>query len=47
MYFTDEIALYIEENNLDLKHLTLILPSERAKKYIARSLFNRAQKPLF
>lgn len=46
MYFTDEIALYIEENNLDLKHLTLILPSERAKKYIARSLFNRAQKPL-
>lgn len=46
MYFTDEIALYIEENNLDLKHLTLILPSERAKKYIARSLFNRAKKPL-
>ncbi|MBP6089616.1 MAG: PD-(D/E)XK nuclease family protein [Crocinitomicaceae bacterium] len=46
MYFTDEIALYIEENNLDLKHLTLVLPSERAKKYIARSLYNRAQQPL-
>jgi len=46
MKFTDQIADYIFENELDLKHLTIILPSERAKKYIAASLFRKYKKPL-
>lgn len=43
--FTDQIAAYILEKELDLKHLTIILPSERAKKYIAASLFRLHNKP--
>jgi ATP-dependent helicase/nuclease subunit B len=46
MRFTDQIAEYIHENNMDLKHLTIILPSERAKKYLVASLFRCYQKPL-
>jgi len=46
MKFTDQIATYIKENNLDIKHLTIVLPSERAKKYISASLFRVFQKPM-
>jgi len=46
MHFTDQIASYIKENELDIRHLTIVLPSERAKKYIATSLFKEFQKPL-
>lgn len=46
MNFTDQIADYIYENKLDLKHLTIVLPSERAKKYIAASLYRKFQKPI-
>ena len=46
MTFTDQIAEYIHEQNLDLKHLTIVLPSERAKKYIAASLFKTYKKPI-
>ena len=46
MHFTDQIATYIKENNLDVKHLTIVLPSERAKKYISASLFKAYQKPM-
>ena len=46
MKFTDQIAAYIKENELDLQHLTIVLPSERAKKYIAKSLFDAFQKPI-
>ena len=46
MHFTDQIATYIKENNLDLKHLTIVLPSERAKKYISASLLKSYQKPM-
>ncbi len=46
MTFTEQIAEYIHEKNLDLKHLTIVLPSERAKKYIAASLFKTYQKPI-
>ena len=46
MKFTDQIAQYIKENELNLSHLTIVLPSERAKKYIAASLFKAYQKPL-
>jgi ATP-dependent helicase/nuclease subunit B len=46
MNFTDRIADYIVEQQLDLKHLTIVLPSERAKKYIAASLFRKFQRPI-
>ena len=46
MKFTDQIALYIKENKLNLRNLTIVLPSERAKKYIASSLFTLEGKPL-
>lgn len=46
MSFTDQIADYIFEQELDLKHLTIVLPSERAKKYIAASLYRKYQKPI-
>jgi len=46
MKFTDQIANYIKENDLNLSHLTIVLPSERAKKYIASSLFKAYGKAL-
>ena len=46
MYFTDRIAHYIKEKELDLKNLTIIIPSERAKKYVAASLYRCFQKPI-
>jgi hypothetical protein len=46
MKFTDQIAEYIKENELNLSHLTIVLPSERAKKYIASSLFKTNGKAL-
>lgn len=46
MKFTDQIASYILENNIDVEHLTIVLPSERAKKYIASSLFDLNGKPM-
>ncbi len=46
MYFTDKIAAYIQENQLDPKHLTIVLPSERAIKYISASLFRANGKPM-
>ena len=46
MKFTDRIADYIVEEQLDLQHLTIVLPSERAKKYIAASLFRKFQRPI-
>ena len=46
MNFTDRIADYIVEQQLDLKHVTIVLPSERAKKYIAASLFRKFQRPI-
>jgi len=47
MTFTDKIADYLFENKIDFSHLTIVLPSERAKKYISTSIFNRYQKPIF
>jgi ATP-dependent helicase/nuclease subunit B len=46
MHFTDRIVQYIEEQQLDLRHLTIILPSERAIKYISASFFKQKGKPL-
>jgi len=47
MTFTDKIADYLFENEVDFSHLTIVLPSERAKKYVSTSIFNRYQKPIF
>jgi RecB family exonuclease len=46
MKFTDKLAQYIVDQQLDLDHLTIILPSERAKKYIAASLYRAFGKPV-
>lgn len=46
MKFTDQIAQYIEEQKLDPRHLTIVLPSERAIKYISSSMFKRNNGPL-
>lgn len=46
-YFIDRIAEYIYEEELSLEHLTIILPSQRAKKYLQRALFNIYEKPIF
>lgn len=45
--FTDNIAQYIQENNLSFNHLTIVLPSERAKKYVSNSILKLAGKPIF
>ena len=47
MKFIDQISRYIKENNFDLRNLTVILPSERATKYLAQSLFTCYGKPIF
>ena len=44
--FVDHIAEYIESNDLSLEHLTIVLASERAKKYISSALYELYQKPL-
>ena len=46
MKFTDKIANYIFENELNVKHLTIVLPSERAIRYISASLFKKNGKPM-
>ncbi|MFT5857962.1 MAG: ATP-dependent helicase/nuclease subunit B [Flavobacteriaceae bacterium] len=46
MRFVDHIASYIKTNELPMEHLTIVLPSERAKKYIASALFKAYGRPL-
>lgn len=46
MKFVDEIAAYIREKDLQMEDLTIVLPSERIKKYLAASLFEAYGKPL-
>ncbi|MBW7867808.1 MAG: PD-(D/E)XK nuclease family protein [Brumimicrobium sp.] len=45
--FIEKIANYIYENDLPLEHLQIILPSQRAKKYLQRALYRRYNKPIF
>ncbi len=47
MRFVDEIAEYIKKNELNLNKLTIVIPSQRAKKYISSALFKTYSKPLF
>lgn len=44
--FVDHIAEYIQENQLDPTHLTLILPSERMRKYVAAAIVTAHGKPI-
>lgn len=46
MKFVDHIADYIHSNELDLEHLTIVLPSERLKKYIGSALFEHYGRPI-
>lgn len=44
--FTQKIAQYIAENQIDYADLTIVLPSERAKKYVAAAIFEVHKKPV-
>ncbi|PKR82183.1 hypothetical protein CW751_02305 [Brumimicrobium salinarum] len=46
-HFIDRIAQHIFEEQLPLEHLTIILPSQRAKKYLQRALFQVYDQPIF
>ncbi|MEX1190404.1 MAG: PD-(D/E)XK nuclease family protein [Brumimicrobium sp.] len=46
-YFIDRIAQHIYEEDLSLENLTIVLPSQRAKKYLQRALFRVYEKPIF
>ena len=46
MKFVDYIVSYLDEQEIDLKHLTIILPSERMKKYLSEALVRNAGKPI-
>lgn len=46
MKFFDKVANYILEEQIELQHLTIVLPSERAKKYLTSALFKVYGKPI-
>lgn len=46
-YFIDRIADHIFSEQIPLEHLTIVLPSQRAKKYLQRALFKAYGKPIF
>lgn len=45
--FVDKIAYYIKDSSIPLEDWVVILPSERAKQYVQKSLFEVYQKPIF
>jgi len=45
--FIDKIAQQIVEKELPLEHLVVVLPSERARKYLQSALFKACRKPIF
>lgn len=47
MKFTDKLAEYIYQHQFNLQQLTIIVPNERAVKFISASLFEKYQKPIF
>ncbi|MBB79292.1 MAG: hypothetical protein CL844_09860 [Crocinitomicaceae bacterium] len=46
MNFISRVANYIFEQDLDLDNLTIVLPSERAKKYLSSALFKVYGRPI-
>lgn len=47
MKFIQRLAIHIKSKNYDLRSLTIILPSERATKYLAEALLKEFGKPIF
>lgn len=47
MFFIDQLAQVIYKEDYDIEHLTIILPSQRAKKYLQQALFKVYKKPIF
>lgn len=47
MKFIDKIANFLYEEQIDFAHLTIVLPSERAKKYLASAIISKYNKPVF
>ncbi len=47
MTFLQQVAGYIHEKELPLQHLTVVLPSERAGKYLSAALFEAYGRPVF
>jgi RecB family exonuclease len=47
MKFLQELASHIKTKNYDLRSLTIILPSERATKYLVEALLAEFGKPIF
>ena len=47
MKFPQQLAVHIKSKNYDLRSLTIILPSERATKYLAEALLAEYGKPIF
>ncbi|MEJ6776372.1 MAG: PD-(D/E)XK nuclease family protein [Crocinitomicaceae bacterium] len=46
MNFIEKVANYILEEKIELQYLTIVLPSERAKKYLTSALFQSYGKPI-
>ena len=47
MKFLQQLAAHIKSKNYDLRSLTIVLPSERATKYLAEALLVEYGKPIF
>ncbi len=47
MKFINQLAAYIKEKDFDLRALTIILPSERATRYLVEALLSVYGKPIF
>lgn len=47
MKFINQLATYIKEKEFDLRALTIVLPSERATKYLVEALLSVYGKPIF
>ena len=47
MKFLQQLAIHIKSKNYDLRSLSIILPSERATKYLAEALLKEYGKPIF
>ena len=45
MTFVKSIANHVKEANIPLEDLTIIVPSERMRKYIAAALYEEFQRP--
>lgn len=46
-YFVEKLAQFIKEEDYALQNLTIVLPSQRAKKYLQRALYKAYGKAIF